>query len=483
VAAVRAAGRRLQARGGRAPIFGFEAPLVCALAVGVLAWFGMRQAVIVAANDVDSPGHAPAYARAARLFPDLVFAQYLLGERDLAREDFPAAGVHLDRAIALDPSFPASYLPRGRVRIAQGNLQGAAADADRLIALKPEHPAGYALHAWVDALRGDSTALSRDLAAATKPLPPDTQSWDAYFIQCLVLDAAKQTDDAQAACQHSLALNPRHYQSLSELALFAAEKGDDTTAVQYWTRLLAIDDSSARMWSNRGISEQRLGRYADAERDLSHAAAVDPRDAVTLIHLAEVEVYLGQADKAREADDRAVSIDDTYRCNRLFVDRYTDDAQRAVDDVTALLAMPPDRGCQPATKTASAVATVQSYMLSIRGLAYVQLGQADAGFKDLDAAVATAPDFAGAYDRRGFAFYLRHDYARATDDFAQVLSRLSTLGDEPAAEFHLHRAQLLVALGVQDLALAEAKQAQKQAAIPSVRNDAEALAAKLSAQP
>ena len=98
-----------------------EVPLILAIAFGLVAWFGMRQAVIVSANDVDTPGNIGSFDRLVKLFPDVAMAYYLRGERYLAESDFQHAHADLDRAIELDGNFAASYLARGRVLIQEGS--------------------------------------------------------------------------------------------------------------------------------------------------------------------------------------------------------------------------------------------------------------------------------------------------------------------------------------------------------------------------
>jgi tetratricopeptide (TPR) repeat protein len=121
-------------------MIGFEVPLLTAALFGVVVWYGMRQSVIVSANDVDTPGDLQTYKRVVRLFPDLGLAHYLLGERNLAERNTDEARENLRRAIELDPDFPASYLPLGLLNALNGDPDEALRNADRLIELRPDHP-------------------------------------------------------------------------------------------------------------------------------------------------------------------------------------------------------------------------------------------------------------------------------------------------------------------------------------------------------
>ncbi|MGD0766200.1 MAG: adenylate/guanylate cyclase domain-containing protein, partial [Dehalococcoidia bacterium] len=276
--AARLAGSRVRAKAAvyQLGFFGFEVPLILAIAFGLVAWFGMRQAVIVSANDVDTPGNIGSFDRLVKLFPNVAMAYYLRGERYLAESDFQHAHADLDRAIELDGNFAASYLARGRVLIQEGDLEAAAADGSRLVELRPSHPAGYAIRAWAEEKQGDLTAAAKDFNAATQPLPADAQAWDAYFVRCLAFVAVKDYDRAEPDCLRVLELNPNQMVTLDQLVSIAFDRGQYDIAVEYTTRQLAIQPQSATVLLNRGTAYRNLGHYQEAEADLTQAIGLDP---------------------------------------------------------------------------------------------------------------------------------------------------------------------------------------------------------------
>lgn len=452
----------------RFSLIGFEVPLLAAVVFGLVGWYGMRQAVIVSANEVDTPGHLEAYKRVARVFPDLGMAHYLLGERHLSAGEFEASEAALTRAIALDPSFPASYLPRGNVRIRLGDLDGAIADANKLIELRPEHPGGYAIRAWAEIEQGDTAAAAKDFAIATQPLPPEQQSWDAYFVRCLALTMVQQYEQARSDCERVVELNPDQYVALGELAATSLNLDDFDNAVKYADKVLKVEPSNVAMLVTRGTANRQLKNYAEADADFTRAIDADPKSVFAYQGRAVVRLHLDRGDEALADANAGLALDPNELSTRLYVERYTERHQAAIDDATSLI----ERTPKP-----------PPWLYSSRGQSRLELGQLQEGIVDLDASLRIDPDFSASYDRRGYGYYLLGDYARAAADFAQALQGLADLPPQSRAELAYHRALLFKALGENAHALDELKEAEKQVEIPSVRKQIETLKASIPPTP
>jgi len=485
--AARFAGRRLRVRRGaeQLGLFGFEVPLVLALAFGLVMWFGMRQAVIVAANDVDTPGDVSAFNRAVDLFPDLGMAYYLRGERYLAVEDFERARADFDKAAELDPEFPATYLARGRVLIELGEFEAAAADGTRLIELRPEHPGGYAIRAWARSEQGDAAGAAQDIALATRPLPENAQAWDAFFVRCGALRAIGRLDEAEADCLRALELNPGHIVSLDFLVqiedLRANEASDDAEAAQHYQKLVEYADEiikvqpdNAVAYVNRGIGYFKLQRYAEAEADLTRAIELDPADPVahqerglTLLYLDRPDEALSDLNQAvgiyeQDPDGAAIDPGGLY-ATRLFVALYSGEYDLAIADATTL----------------EELGFATPWVLGSRGLAHVEQAEMEQGLAQIDRALALDPDDGLAHDRRGYALFLLQDYPQSERELEAALDRLPFLDDEQRAELHYHRALLFRAEGRSGLALAEIEEAAGLARLPSVRRLIESVQSSL----
>jgi len=463
------AGRRLRATTAAHQLgfFGFEVPLIVATAFGLVAWFGMRQAVIVSANEVDTPGNLTSFSRIIKLFPDLGMAYYLRGERYLAERDFENALADFDRAVELDSDFAASYLARGRVLIELGDLAAAASDGSRLIELRPDHPAGYAMRAWAEAEQGDLAAAAEDFNMAAGPLPEDAQAWDAYFVRCLALAAVKQYDRAEPDCLRVLELNPDHIISLDQLALIAFDRGDYEAGIGYTSKILGIQRDNVQALVNRGTAYRLLDRYQEAEADLTQAIELDPGNAPAYENRAIARLYMDRPDDALADANRAVELDAGRLYTRLFVARYAGGYDTAIDDATTLLRLE---------------GRPTAYLLSARGLAYLERGELQRGLDDINQALGIDPEYAAGYDRRAYAYFLVGDYERSQQDLDEALRRIATLPPQGRAELHYHCALLLEAQGRRDAALADLGEASKLVEVPSVRRAIEELRRSLEGE-
>ena len=460
------AGRRLRAKTAAYQLgfFGFEVPLIMAIAFGLVAWFGMRQAVIVSANDVDTPGNIESFSRLIKLFPDVSMAYYLRGERYLAESDFEHAHADLDRAIELDGDFAASYLARGRVLIQEDDLESAVADGSRLVELRPDHPAGYAIRAWAEAKQGDVSASAEDFNMATRPLPADAEAWDAYFVRCLALAAVKDYERAEPDCLRVLELNPDHIVSLDQLALMAFNQGEYEEGVQYESRLLGVQTRSSTAWLNRGTAYRVMGRYEEAEADLTQAIELDADSTLAYSNRAIARLYLDLKAEALADANRAVELDESELYTRLYVARYSGEYEIAIKDATRLLELEGDP---------------TAYLLSARGAAYVDSGQVERGLEDLNNALELDPHYTAGFDRRGYTYSLLGDYERAEADLDEALRGLATLPPEARAELHYHWALLFKAQGQLENARAEIDEARKLVEVPDVRRAIEELSRSL----
>jgi class 3 adenylate cyclase/tetratricopeptide (TPR) repeat protein len=459
---------RLRARSAAQQLgfFGFEVPLVLAIAFGLVAWFGMRQAVIVSANEVDTPGNLSAFNTVVRLFPNLGMARYLRGESRLADGDFESALADLDRAVELDGGLAATYLARGRVLIGLGDFAAAASDGSRLIELRPDHPAGYAIRAWAEAKQNDLAAAAEDFNMATRPLPEGVQAWDAYFVRCLALAAVKQYDRAEPDCLRVLELNPNHFVSLDELALIAFNRGEYEKGIEYTSKLLEIQKDNVQALVNRGTAYRLLDRYEEAEADLNRAIELDPENAPAYENRAIARLFMDRPDEALADANRAVELDAGQLYTRLFVASYVGADRIAIEDATTLL--------QREEPTAD--------LLSSRGLAYLQVGELQQGLDDFNRALEIDPEFAEGYDRRGYAYFLLGDYERSKQDLDEALLRIATLPSQGRAELDYHCALLLRAQGRRDAALADLGEASKLVEVPSVRRAIEELQRSLEGE-
>lgn len=109
-------------------------------------------------------------------------------------------------------------------------------------------------------------------------------------------DAAPE--EARAAYEHALALDPRHADALVNLGRLVHEAGDHARAAELYRRAAAArpDDATARF--NLGVALEDLARPDEAAAAYERALALDPRCADAHYNLAQLSERAGKASMA-----------------------------------------------------------------------------------------------------------------------------------------------------------------------------------------
>lgn len=96
---------------------------------------------------------------------------------------------------------------------------------------------------------------------------------------------AQRWNDAGAAFERSLALDPRQARAWYRLGNVREEQGRDDAAAACFDKAVALDPSHAQAWNNLGGARQRLGRQEQAIAAYRRAMQADPRLAQPYLNL------------------------------------------------------------------------------------------------------------------------------------------------------------------------------------------------------
>lgn len=158
-----------------------------------------------------------------------------------------------------------------------------------------------------------------------------------------------------------------------QIELLASMDDASERAVRELTARIAGAPDEARLYSDRAMAFERLGKHAEAADDYARAAELDPDDADTHNNLGNALSELGSYGPALESYGDAIALD---------------------PDV-------PD-------------------FYNNRGLAYYELGRYPEAVADYSEAIALAPDFAVAYRHRAWAYEATGDAERARADYERA---------------------------------------------------------------
>lgn len=215
-------------------------------------------------------------------------------ERLLARRDWRAAHALCLKALEADPADARAWFLLGVLTAEHGNPVKAAE------------------------LFGKAVALG-----------PDVARHHAHLARCLI--AMNRQDEARAAAERAIALEPSDALTLDTIGVVFSRTGQHERAAGFFERAASLEPGNAGFQQNLGTARQFAGDFEGAESALRAATALDPA-------LYRVWWALAQMSVLTEAD-QAVA-----RLEGLFPAAPDDDPDRALHVGHALARLAEDRG-------------------------------------------------------------------------------------------------------------------------------------------
>jgi tetratricopeptide (TPR) repeat protein len=179
-----------------------------------------------------------------------------------------------ERAIAINPGLVDAYQNRGWIRWAMGNLEGAISDFDRVISISPRHAKGYDLRGSVRIDQGEVLKALKDLDQAVNLDPRDPKTYcDRGQARHLFKNIRGALEDFDMAAK----LNPQLACASYGQGLVRFDRGEWSEAIVYFTRAIEQDHELGLAYALRGLALRRLGRNAEAEKDIADSLRLDLR--------------------------------------------------------------------------------------------------------------------------------------------------------------------------------------------------------------
>ena len=188
--------------------------------------------------------------------------------------DLGGALADCDRAIAINPGLADAYQNRGWIRWAMGNLVDAISDFDRVVSISPRHAKGYDLRGSVRMDQGELLKALKDLDQAVSLDPRDPKTFcDRGQARHLFKDMRGALEDFDMAAK----LNPQLACASYGQGLVRFDRGEWAQAIVYFTRAIERDHELGLAYALRGLALRRLGRNAEAEKDIADSLRLDLR--------------------------------------------------------------------------------------------------------------------------------------------------------------------------------------------------------------
>ena len=249
--------------------------------------------------------------------PKHVTAHLALSELHLMRGNLDAARQHVDKALKVEPDFPAALRQSLAVAIRTNDAKAMDALFRDVQTRRPQDPTGWQLEAEVMAVRGQwplsLVALRQALALR------ETTDLAVKYHQTLLLDA--QTAQAGAWEKAWLDNRPDDAYFLTYLAEAASRRAAWTVARNLYDKVVRLQPASAPVHNNLAHVLTQL-KDPRALAAAQKAVQLAPWSSDCLDTLAAAYAAAGQMNRAKETQAKAVALAPQHGQFRLTLSRY-----------------------------------------------------------------------------------------------------------------------------------------------------------------
>ena len=164
--------------------------------------------------------------------------------------DLGAVIDHAELAVACDPRDANGYLFRSLACSLQGKREDAVANLRRAVELNPSLPVARSLLGQFLGMAGRTAEGLQELEHAIRLSPRDPQLWSFHAGRAVVLFVARRYEEARAASERALEVEPEAASALSTVAATSALLGD-------LPRAQAALAETLRLWPNLSVETLR----------------------------------------------------------------------------------------------------------------------------------------------------------------------------------------------------------------------------------
>lgn len=224
-------------------------------------------------------GVASGYFQSAAAMPggaDDPLAQFWLGEALLRQQSFAGATAAYNRALALQPTFPAAYLGLAQVQHGQGG-PGAAATAletvGAAIAQRPDYAEALLFRGKLLQELGRTNEAE---AAYSASIRADGAIAESHYRRGMIEVLSSRYDDAVRDFRQATRLQPNFPEAFFWLGRSYYAQGRNDQALQAFQQAVALNGNYLDALFYLGLVSEDLGRTAEAISAYQTVIAIDP---------------------------------------------------------------------------------------------------------------------------------------------------------------------------------------------------------------
>ncbi len=236
------------------------------------------------------------FKKAIELDPNDLAAHFWLGVAYRRDGRFKEAGVQFDEVARVDSQYPGLALERGLKFEGEGLDKEALDEYEKALAKAPTDP-DLMLRVGCAYASAERTKDAEALLRKVLSLRPTSAETNYCIGRALLLEGSRLAD-ALRMLDRAVELDPHRAQYHLYVGWAANEAGNVPKAERALAQALAIDQSLADAYWQRGVLRQRQGAVRDALTDLTRALSLRPTRYEAHAALAEVWFDLGKEQAA-----------------------------------------------------------------------------------------------------------------------------------------------------------------------------------------
>lgn len=273
-----------------------------------------------------------------RLWPLLTRAlHYMKAKR------FTEAVADLDAVLAIKPDLFLAWSVRSMCQIALGHADLARADLEHSVQLRPQNFTAHFALASLYAKAGENEKAAAEIRAAVDAPLANTEE---YYQRADFLYNANMHAAAFVDLSTVLARNPNHVGALMLHGAILAERHQADQARADCAKVQSLEPAtSAKPHHCYGLAAELAGEYATALDEFSKAVALEPNEATLLQNRGSVYLMLGRYDEAVSDFDRAIALradHADYYTNRGIAHRHLGHLTQALADYSKAIELTPN---------------------------------------------------------------------------------------------------------------------------------------------
>ena len=150
----------------------------------------------------------------------------------------------------------------------------------------------------------------------TAPVGPATPPAEVVvdpLSRALELHNAGQLDEALAAYQEILLVEPANQYALYNIGLINQTRGDNEVAIEYYDRALAADSTLTVAAYNRALALRDVGRLDESAEAFEALLLIDGENVGVLYNFGNLLISQGDVVRGTELVNRAIELDPSLR--------------------------------------------------------------------------------------------------------------------------------------------------------------------------